>query len=793
MENSNAAQEAVARPRITNACEACRSAKVKCQASNTLGICRRCLDSKRECIFKTGPRTRRPRQSRLNDPAATRLPPPPGPSKTFTIDIPMPDEGVHDVADGIEALRLSHEVSVDNLMPDDSSSEDEDQLDEYGYYSYAAGEGPQFHHQSEHTGSVASHASSLPVGASALDTPPSSVVGCSSSNRPAGSAKRTLATVGIQPQFNVDSAAALLDTFRTVMLRQFPCALIPPEATVADLAKDRPFVLLAVLAAASSSRTLKGHSLYDEEFRKILGLKFVAGGERSIELLQGLVIYVAWYPFHLRPRNKQAFQYVRMTVDIVNDLELDLDPGSNGGEVTQDRLEAIRAYLGSYYQVSKYVYGTTWNRTPSLQFTAYTAKCCDILEQNSQHQGDAILVWQVRLQRIVEETNDMRRNQRGHSQSESQIDLMLRGMEAQLTEWESKLPADLLDIPSIRIGFLFAHIFLSGAPLLKLPSRKLPSLDSATAFRADPQRLASVIRPLHIAYDYFLGLQAVEINAFTGVHWGSFILAIILGFRMSFALAVCPGWDEKEARRQLRFGEYIDRFCRSLGGDETGDSDDIQASLNAYLASGGASTQPTQLKTLDILSASKVVLGVVRKKYQRRLAKLEPPPKQQQQETQTALPTPATAPGLTLQQQPDMQQANMLAGIGMMDIPIAAPIGSSDSSSGSSPMQLDSTMVGCPMMDGSMEPYYPYWDETFTAPPLHHSHPHPQQQQMSVDGGGGGSGGGAIGGEETILPGGASVAPEQQPTTTTSGHNDLWGAMTMGWAAAQNDINFDGI
>ncbi|KAK4447490.1 hypothetical protein QBC34DRAFT_409527 [Podospora aff. communis PSN243] len=54
----------VPRPRITNACEACRSAKVKCQASNQLGICKRCLDSKRECVFKTGPRTRRPRQSK---------------------------------------------------------------------------------------------------------------------------------------------------------------------------------------------------------------------------------------------------------------------------------------------------------------------------------------------------------------------------------------------------------------------------------------------------------------------------------------------------------------------------------------------------------------------------------------------------------------------------------------------------------------------------------------------------------------------------------------------------------
>lgn len=66
------------------------------------------------------------------------------------------------------------------------------------------------------------------------------------------------------------------------------------EPSVTALAKRNPFVLLAILAAASGSRTLQGHSLYDEEFRKILGLKFVAGGERSLELLVGLVVYTAW-------------------------------------------------------------------------------------------------------------------------------------------------------------------------------------------------------------------------------------------------------------------------------------------------------------------------------------------------------------------------------------------------------------------------------------------------------------------------------------------------------------------
>lgn len=56
-------------------------------------------------------------------------------------------------------------------------------------------------------------------------------------------------------------------------------------------------MLLAILAVASYSTSPQGHSLYDEEFRKVLGLKFVTASERSLEMLQGLLIYCAWWVF----------------------------------------------------------------------------------------------------------------------------------------------------------------------------------------------------------------------------------------------------------------------------------------------------------------------------------------------------------------------------------------------------------------------------------------------------------------------------------------------------------------
>jgi hypothetical protein len=66
------------------------------------------------------------------------------------------------------------------------------------------------------------------------------------------------------------------------------------------------------------------------------------------------------YPFHLRPKNLQAFQYVHMAGDMVRDMGLDRElPELNSGlnsEVTKEQLEKARTYLSWFYAGSKYVF-----------------------------------------------------------------------------------------------------------------------------------------------------------------------------------------------------------------------------------------------------------------------------------------------------------------------------------------------------------------------------------------------------------------------------------------------------
>ena len=219
-------------------------------------------------------------------------------------------------AEGIDVLRNDHMSRIADLLPPDSPGEDDEgelPSGEMIGLESQFGTGP--------SPSAAGSASSLPLGASALHTPPaSSAPSAPSSSAIAGEEGHAAVSWGVRPRFNLESARDLLVHFREDMSPHFPALawddgspgdgdregggsgangeeenagdLVPNS--VEQMARRRPFLLLAVLAAASGNRALQGHGLYDEEFRKVLGLKFVAGGERSLELLQGLVIYCAW-------------------------------------------------------------------------------------------------------------------------------------------------------------------------------------------------------------------------------------------------------------------------------------------------------------------------------------------------------------------------------------------------------------------------------------------------------------------------------------------------------------------
>lgn len=203
----------------------------------------------------------------------------------------------------------------------------------------------------------------------------------------------------------------------------------------------------------------------------------------------------------------------------------------------------------------------------------------------------------------------------------------------------------------IRIASLFTRIFLQGYPLLKFPyysprRQTQPSTESLL----EPVRLLSCAHALGTWYDYLSSLPASEFANFAAIDWGHFVAMIILGLRLSFPLPrECPSWDDAAAREIVGLGSFLERFAD--GSNDT-------STLTPASSKTAAST--------DVLSASKVVLAVVKSKYEKRLAALE---------KATAIQPPHPMP-------PD----------------------------------ADVGLHKCPMFDGSLDPYIETWDDTFLDP-----------------------------------------------------------------------------
>ena len=92
---------------------------------------------------------------------------------------------------------------------------------------------------------------------------------------------------------SLEECDRLLGTFRD-MSSYFPFVVIHPKATFQSMIQGSPVLLLAMLASASvSDKPLQ--MILDEEFRTTVSQMVVLHGEKSLDILQSLLVYIAWF------------------------------------------------------------------------------------------------------------------------------------------------------------------------------------------------------------------------------------------------------------------------------------------------------------------------------------------------------------------------------------------------------------------------------------------------------------------------------------------------------------------
>lgn len=412
----------------------------------------------------------------------------------------------------------------------------------------------------------------------------------------------------------LDEAESLLSSFRQ-QVAYFPFVQISAGSTVPSLSRTSPFLLLAILTTASIRDPPLYHQL-DHEFKRILSTKVIVEGRKSLDFIQGILVYVAWYPLHANPKNNQAFMYINLAITIASDLGLDreipnLSSFSNIG--FEGLIEGIsftdaakRAYLGGYYLST--ALSLSFQKHPELRY-------CKLMDSYGQslvlQESSAEISSLIKLQRLS------KRIAEAHSSEEPQGDPQMEALNSEvniqvyqyeLQEWRNSTPLLIRNLPFIGIAerHVGCAIYSYQLGFLRRPYRDYLR-STASSGLANQIHLEKCLEASKKFFEYLLSLPETTYLNFTVIQWSSVVHGILVLSRLTFLMAANLGWDSDTTRSNVPLVMYLDALCYRFQHLSLTPSDTVEPPQNP-----------------DVLYVFRMILRSCKKSYERRVSKIEP-------------------------------------------------------------------------------------------------------------------------------------------------------------------------
>ena len=93
---------------------------------------------------------------------------------------------------------------------------------------------------------------------------------------------------------SLQEASVLLDRYQRLMASAMPFVAIPAGTDAWQLAHEKPF-LMQVIATVASFHDLPKQQFMVKDLMRQISEKLILRNEKSLEVLQGILILIAWY------------------------------------------------------------------------------------------------------------------------------------------------------------------------------------------------------------------------------------------------------------------------------------------------------------------------------------------------------------------------------------------------------------------------------------------------------------------------------------------------------------------
>ncbi|KAH6638838.1 hypothetical protein C7974DRAFT_122222 [Boeremia exigua] len=361
---------------------------------------------------------------------------------------------------------------------------------------------------------------------------------------------------------SLERAETLMGMYKEELMPHFPFVIIPPHTTASDLRHAKPFLFLAIISVSCYHDLQTQDKLY-HRFKYMVSEKVLYGGDECLDLqyLQGLLVALAWNQFHGRSKNYS--QYLQLAISIAVDLRLDRKPihqkpdeGSKRDPIARDQYKgegntdssAQRAAAGLFYIAS--TIAKLLDKMNTFACTPFIEEGCRALQQKAEYRTDKDLYYVIRLQRILENIDQIAKA--AHNSDTEAHSSYLR-VRAELEEFRVYLCSDVSDSHLLFMQFHTAKLFLYQVAFFERNLQQSPYLHLNI--------LCEGLEGAKSFLDLYLWLPPKSEMALTNIEW----IQLSFGVTLAAKFAIVSRNPHVEAQtRELRNRLNIDHVFRHL-------------------------------------------------------------------------------------------------------------------------------------------------------------------------------------------------------------------------------------
>ncbi|QKX54629.1 uncharacterized protein TRUGW13939_01717 [Talaromyces rugulosus] len=374
-----------------------------------------------------------------------------------------------------------------------------------------------------------------------------------------------------QGLLNMEAAEVLLSTYKSQMIAHFPFVFIYPYETAQHLRREKPFLFLTILSTASFAN-MPLQRLLGNETKKFIASRMVLNGEVSLELLQGLLVFLAWSHYYTRPY--RFTQFMQLAISLVIELRLDQPPQArtwkNGFQLKPDysltsqfadqpawSFAEQRATAGCYYLASTIM--VLLQKQFNFPLTPYIEDCCKSLYNAAESPYDKYILHLIQLQRIAERVDRLSMRhaiELGNPGSASE--LYVSALKGDLETFRSEFPAGFHEIPPLGMQFHATELFLYQLSLSTLDHHSHAQNISDHAFKED--LLLSALIAAESIVNIFISLPPGAEIASSNAEWTQLGFAVLVANKIIITASTMPGKGATFAQRKFSWPTTLEHL-----------------------------------------------------------------------------------------------------------------------------------------------------------------------------------------------------------------------------------------